>query len=168
MKKLNFGCGNDIKPKKEGWVNVDIQKRKSIDKSFDFEKAKYPFKDSEFDYVYVDNVFEHLINLRDIVEELHRITKNGGIIEIIVPYYNSYWAHSDPTHVNYFNEDCMKQTLRVKGYEDRSKKELYEIIELKSVPQRFFKWIPGVLLNILKRFFGNIIVELRVKARVLK
>lgn len=31
--KLNFGCGNKIK---EGYVNVDIQKGKNIDKSFDF------------------------------------------------------------------------------------------------------------------------------------
>jgi len=41
-------------------------------------------------------------------------------------------------------------------------------MELKSVPQRFLKWIPKGILNILKRFFGNIIVELRVKVKVLK
>jgi ubiquinone/menaquinone biosynthesis C-methylase UbiE len=168
MKKLNFGCGNDIKPKKEGWINVDIQKGKGIDKSFDFEKAKYPFKDSEFDYIYIDNVFEHLINLHDIVKELHRITKKNGTIEIIVPYYNSYWAYSDPTHVHYFNEVCMEQTFRVRSYENKKNKELFEITELGSVPQRFLRWIPKPILNVLKRFLGNVIVELRVKVKVLK
>lgn len=168
MKKLNFGCGNDIRPKKEGWINADFQKRKDIDFSFDFVKDKYPFKDSEFDYVYIDNVLEHLTNPQEVMKKIWRITKKDGIVEIIVPYYNSYWAHSDPTHVNYFNENCIEQTLKIRGYENRNQKEKYEIIELKSIPQRFLRWMPKPLLNVLKRFFGNVIVELRVKARVLK
>jgi len=39
MKKLNFGCGKIIKPKKEGWTNVDLQKGDGIDFSFDFLKS---------------------------------------------------------------------------------------------------------------------------------
>jgi len=164
MKKLNFGCGNDIR---KDWTNVDSQKRKRVDFSFDFVKDKYPFKDSEFDYVLLDNVLEHLPNPQEIMKKIWRICKEEAIVEIIVPYYNSYWAHSDPTHVNYFNENCMDQTLKVRTYENNNKKELYEIIELKSVPQRFLKWIPMPILNVLKRFLGNIIVELRVKAKVI-
>jgi len=165
MKKLNFGCGNDIRA---GWVNVDIQKRKGVDYSFDFIKDKYPFKDSEFEYVLLDNVLEHLPNPHEIMKKIWGICKANATIEVIVPYYNSYWAHSDPTHVNYFNEDCMRQTFNIRGYEDKSQKELYEIVELRSVPQRYLKWLPKQMLNVLKRIFGNIIVELRVKARVLK
>lgn len=165
MKKLNFGCGNDIR---KGWINVDIQKRKDVDYSFNFLTDKYPFKDSEFDYVLIDNVLEHLSNPQEVMKKIWRICKKNAIIEIIVPYYNSYWAHSDPTHVNYFNEDCMKQTLNIRGYENKNQKELYEILELKSVPQRFVKWMPKSCLNILKRIFGNMVVELRVRAKVLK
>jgi ubiquinone/menaquinone biosynthesis C-methylase UbiE len=167
MKKLNFGCGNDIKPKKEGWVNVDIQKRKGIDKSFDFEKAEYPFKDDTFDHVLMDNVIEHLNNPDKVLRELWRICKKDAKVEIIVPYYNSYYAYADVTHVNFFNELAMAQLIEGNTYSSDSKK-IYEIIKLNSVPQRFLKWLPKSTLNILKRFFGNIIVTLKVEARVLK
>jgi ubiquinone/menaquinone biosynthesis C-methylase UbiE len=167
MKKLNFGCGKDIR---KGWVNVDSQKAKGIDFSFDFLKDKYPFKDSEFDYVLIDNVLEHLPNPQEIMKKLWRICKNEAIIEAVVPYYNSYHAYSCPTHVNYFNEDALENTFRFRPYEFNSgkEKELFEILEIQSVPQRFLKWMPISLLNVLKRILGNIIVELRVKARVLK
>lgn len=164
MKKLNFGCGNDIRI---GWINVDCQKIKGVDFSFDFIRDKYPFGESVFDYVLMDNVLEHLPNPSEVMKKIWKICKKDAIVEIIVPYYNSYWAHSDPTHVNYFNEKCIEQTLKVRKYEDKNKKELYEIIELRSVPQRFLKWVPSSILNIMKRFFGNIITELRVKARVI-
>lgn len=165
MKRLNFGCGNDIR---KGWINVDIQKRKGIGKSFDFEKYPYPFNKNSFGYVLIDNVLEHLHRPDKALKELWRICKSDAIIEIIVPYYNSYYAYSDPTHVTFFNEDCMEQAIRNKTYENSKVKEKFEIIEMISVPQRFLKWIPLPILHILKRFFGNVIVELRVKIKVLK
>ncbi len=167
MKKLNFGCGKIIKPKKEGWTNVDLQKGDGIDFSFDFLKSPYPLKESEFDYVLIDNVIEHLPNPRKVLENLWRVCKKNAIIEIIVPYYNSYYAYADITHVNFFNEIAMKQLIEGNSY-NITNKPLFEIKELRSVPQRFIKWIPKSILNILKRFFGNVIVELRVKIRVLK
>lgn len=165
MKKLNFGCG---KVAREGWINVDFQKAKGIDKSFDFAKYPYPIKDNTFEYVLIDNVLEHLPNPQRVMKEIWRICKKDAIVEIIVPYYNSYYAYADPTHVNYFNELSIRQTLREVGYNSKKQKEQFEIIELNSVPQRFLKWIPMSTLNILKRFLGNIIVELRVKAKVIK
>jgi len=39
--KLNFGCGKEIM---KDCINVDIQKDKTIDKSFDFNIFPYPFK----------------------------------------------------------------------------------------------------------------------------
>ena len=164
MKKLNFGCGTIIK---KGWTNVDFQKAKGIDKSFDFTKYPYPFKENTFDEVLIDNVLEHLSEPKKVMKEIWRICKKDAIVEIIVPYYNSYYAYADPTHINFFNEICMRQTLGDVKYL-HSNKKIFEIVELKSVPQRFLKWIPKKILNILKRFLGNVIVELRVKARVLK
>lgn len=164
MKKLNFGCGDDIR---EGWVNVDIQKAEGIDKSFDFETFPYPFDDNEFDYILLDNVLEHMKDIKPVLLELWRISKQDCIVEIIVPYYNSYYASADPTHFHYFNEYCMKQSLRIKPYDKQNQKELFEILELISVPQRFVKWIPLPILNIFKRIFGNIIIQIKAKAKVI-
>lgn len=83
MKKLNFGCGTKIK---KGWINVDIQKNKKIDKSFDFNNFPYPLKSNSYDYILLDNVLEHLLYPDKTIYELCRMIKNGGIIEIIVPH----------------------------------------------------------------------------------
>lgn len=162
--KLNFGCGKDIR---KGWINVDSQKGEGVDFSFDFVKDKYPFKDSRFDYVYIDNVLEHLPNPQEVMKEVWRICKKGAIVEVIVPYYNSYYAHADSTHVNYFNEDSLSGVFVPKEYEFNDK-QLFTILKLESVPQRYLKWIPSSLINILKRIFGNVVVELKLKARVVK
>ena len=106
-KALYFGCGvyraNDA-------INCDIQVAKGIQKSFNFEKFPYPFKDNEFDFIYSNSVFEHLTNdkLPQIVNELHRITKKGGIIVTRVPYAKSLQAFDDPMHKTFFTERGLK------------------------------------------------------------
>lgn len=165
MKKLNFGCGKDIK---KGWINVDIQEGDLIDKSFDFNKYPYPLKDNTFDEILLDNVLEHLPNPQKVMEELWRISKNNASIKIIVPYYNTYYAWGDPTHVTFFNEVTIQQVLGTVNYCINKQKEKFEIIKLDSIPQRFLRFLPKEMLNILKRFFGNIIIQLEVDSRVIK
>jgi predicted SAM-dependent methyltransferase len=95
MKKLNLGCGKDIKP---GYLNVDSVKLPGVDKICNLEKYPWPFRKDEFDEVLCDNVLEHLTSIPKPLEELWRITKQGGKIIIKVPIYPSIWAFTDPTH----------------------------------------------------------------------
>src|SRR3546814_14154913 len=39
------------------------------------------------------------------MEELHRITKPGGLVKIIVPYFRARWAYIDPTHRHFFTTE---------------------------------------------------------------
>ena len=57
---------------------------------------------------------------------------------------------------------------KVCEYVHNLQKEKYKIIEMKLVPQRFLKFLPFAMLNIMRRFLGNVIVEIRVKAKVVK
>ena len=50
MRKLNFGCGRDIK---KGWDNCDKQEGKGII-TFNADKFPYPFKDNTYDYILLD------------------------------------------------------------------------------------------------------------------
>ena len=99
IKKLNLGCGKKIK---QGYINLDNKFFRGVDVIHDLDKYPYPFKDDYFDYVLCDNVLEHLDNLIKTMEELHRITKKNGTIEIIVPYFSSIGAFQDPTHRHFF------------------------------------------------------------------
>jgi len=163
MKKLNLGCGADIR---DGWVNVDIQKSRGIDKSFDFNKLPYPLNNSEFDYVYLSNVLEHLDSPDSVLNELWRICKNGGIIEIIVPHYTNKGAYSDMQHRHFFNEICFKELVEQIAVVNKEKK--FKILELKLTPTKAGMIFPKKLREKLSLFFNGIISQIHVKLKVLK
>lgn len=111
MRKLNFGCGTDIK---EGYVNVDIVKLPGVDIAYNFNEFPYPFKDNWFDKIYTSHVLEHLDDLPKVMKELKRISKKGAKIVIRVPHFSCGVSYRDPTHkrlfsyftFDYFTEEC--------------------------------------------------------------
>ena len=98
MKKLNLGCGNDIR---EGYVNLDKAKLEGVDIVHNLEQLPLPFKDNEFDEIYAKDIIEHLDYI-PLLKELHRILKPNAKLIIMSPHYTStnYW--SDPTHKHAF------------------------------------------------------------------
>ncbi len=96
---LDLGCGNQ---KMEGAIGIDINPNTNADIIHDLNIFPYPFEESTFDEIYVDNVIEHLDNVVKVMEELHRISKPDGIIVIKVPYFRSRYAYIDPTHKHHF------------------------------------------------------------------
>lgn len=100
MKKLNFGCGDDIMP---GYVNLDIVKLKGVDVIHDFNKFPYPFKKDEFDEVFTSHVLEHVDDLPKVLTELKRICKKGARIKIRVPHFSCGVSYRDPTHKRLFS-----------------------------------------------------------------
>ncbi|MFA6888333.1 MAG: class I SAM-dependent methyltransferase [Candidatus Woesearchaeota archaeon] len=102
MSKLNLGCGEKIL---KGYVNIDIIPLQGVNIVHDLNKTPYPFKDNEFEEVYVDNVLEHLDNMSKIIKEIYRILKPNGKAIIKVPHFTSHdtWAH--PQHTRAFAYD---------------------------------------------------------------
>jgi predicted SAM-dependent methyltransferase len=105
VKKLNLGCGFD---KRDGYVNADNFAECAPDVFCDLESFPWPFEDNEFDYVLMKHVLEHVGAtfpvFKKIMQELYRITKHDGVVEIHVPHYShlTFWA--DPTHVRGFTD----------------------------------------------------------------
>lgn len=101
-KILDLGCG---KKKRPGAIGVDYSDRHNADIIHDLNVFPYPLKENEFDYIYLDNVLEHLEAPMRVMEEVHRICKLGGQVKVIVPYFRSQWAFVDPTHKHFFAVD---------------------------------------------------------------
>lgn len=80
--KLNLGCGSDYK---KGWTNVDNYAEYKTDKQLDLDVLPYPWKTNTVDYIYMDNVLEHLEEPVKVLRECARILKPGGTLEVIVP-----------------------------------------------------------------------------------
>ena len=85
MKKINLGCGLDIR---EGYINVDMVPGPGIDVVHDLDKFPYPFKNNEIDVVYASHIIEHLNDLPKSMAELKRICKPGAKIIIRVPHFS--------------------------------------------------------------------------------
>ena len=166
MNKLNFGCGKIIK---KGWVNVDIQKDKNIDKSFNFEKSPYPLKDNTFDYILTDNVLEHIGDLKLVFDEFYRISKNGAEIKIVVPYYNCKGAYNDITHVHFFNETTFHNLLNPFCHYGVKKEKLrFKVIKNYLKPTRFGKIIPSFVRKQFSYILGEVYSEIEVMVKVVK
>ena len=98
---LNLGCGSDIR---NGYVNTDIVSLSGVDVVCDIKQFPYPFPDDRFSSLLLINVLEHLPDTINTLEEIYRVSKNGGHVTIRVPYWNSMEMSTDPTHISFFNE----------------------------------------------------------------
>jgi len=99
MKKLNLGCGRDIK---SNYLNVDSVKLPGVDKVINLDKYPWPFRDNEFEEICCFNVLEHLNSIISPLEELWRISKSRGKIKIQVPIFPGIYAMCDPTHKQFY------------------------------------------------------------------
>mgnify|MGYP001170916011 CR=1 FL=1 len=183
--KLHLGCGHKIK---EGWINHDIADLPGVDLVHDLNQYPWPIDDNTIDEVFAKDVLEHLPNLIRVMEEIYRITKPGAKVYIEVPYWNSWEAITDPTHVTQFNEytftffdpshwRCKDRPYYTKarfkinklGFDVRLNPYLVPIIPIinRRIPfigrqilifNRPMKWFFGLLAS----FLNNIIIGLEV------
>ncbi len=101
MKKiLDFGCGTKRHPNS---IGIDINPNSNADIIHNLDLFPYPLEDNTFDEVWCDGIIEHLADVVGVMEELHRVSKPGGQITIITPYFSSLDAFTDPTHKHYFS-----------------------------------------------------------------
>lgn len=108
MNKLNLGSGEYLKP---GFVNVDFYSVSKPDVEHDLSKFPYPFPADHFDHVESDHCFEHLPSPFAVMQEVHRIAKNGATVIIRVPHFSRGFTHAehkagfDVTFPYYYRKD---------------------------------------------------------------
>lgn len=97
--RLHLGCGGDIRA---GWINLDARRRPGVDvvaNLDDCRRRQLPFPTDSIDEFHGSHVLEHLGDPLALMQELHRIAKNGARLVFRVPYGSSDDADQDPTHV---------------------------------------------------------------------
>lgn len=114
-RRLNVGCGRDIRPASDGWVNLDIAALPGVDAVHNILDVPWPFEDGAFDDVLAMNILEHIPHhlpsyggkdgLLVMLEELHRIMAPNGYLHVSVPHYQSRNAWRDPTHTRAMTPD---------------------------------------------------------------
>ena len=96
---LNLGCG---RRHMDGAVNLDVTSATSPDVVHDLNVRPWPFADDTFRRVVALDVVEHLDDVIATMEEIHRVCRDGALVEITVPHFSCGNAFTDPTHRHYF------------------------------------------------------------------
>ena len=131
---LDFGCGN--KPYKnlfkvDKYIGLDIEKsghdHKNEKIDFYYDGKKIPFQDNYFDSIFSSEVFEHIPNINEILNELNRVLKKDGRILITVPFV--WYEHECPYDYLRYTSFGIKHLLESKGFRTISIKKTTNYIE---------------------------------------
>lgn len=96
---IDLGCGTH---KAEGFIGVDVVAADSVDVIANLN-ARFPFPYNSVDFIKAHDVIEHLPDRIHTMNEIWRILKPGGIVDISVPSTDGRGAFQDPTHVSFWN-----------------------------------------------------------------
>jgi len=99
--RVDLGCGHF---KRKGFLGIDVDPDSAADIVCDLREG-IPLDDDAADVVAADNLLEHLgEGFRALMNEIWRVCKPTGRVEITVPLFPSQKAVADPTHRRYFTE----------------------------------------------------------------
>lgn len=118
---LDFGCGT--KPYKSlfkfnSYIGVDYvnpghpHENENID--FYYDGKNLPFENDSFDAVLCSEVFEHVFNLDEVLKELNRVLKPGGIILITCPFV--WKEHELPNDFARYTHYALRSILTKGGF----------------------------------------------------
>jgi len=140
MVKLNLGCGNDIR---ESWKNFDKYPIGDV-KYLDLTNLPLPFPDDYADEIVLKHVFEHLDgNQYSFMNEISRILKKGGSLEISVPIMYQCVEHENIFFTwDYFNN--LKSELYGSLFKDITVKYTYNNLgDIIWKLKQFLFWVAG-------------------------
>ena len=105
LRTLDVGSGGT--KQKASSAGVDMYPAPGLDVLADLRR-RLPFADASVDRVYAVHVLEHLIDLVPVMNELHRILADDGVLHVLSPHWQSIGAVADPTHVKYLDVQTFK------------------------------------------------------------
>ncbi len=133
---LDFGCG--AKPYTSlfcnctEYIGLDIEQSghahegESVDIYYDGKMI--PFEDCHFDNIFSSEVFEHVSNLEEMLDELHRVLKSGGLMLITVPFV---WnEHEVPYDFKRYTSFGIRIELEKHGFEILDYRKTTSFIEM--------------------------------------
>lgn len=135
-KKVELGCG---KKKQSGWYGVDIADTAAVNLVQDLDEENWELPSSHFEEIRAIDVFEHLRDPINFMEEVYRISKDGCQVVIQGPHFSSGNWH-DPTHRRLLGSRSFEHftdETRFEFYSDGS----FEVVDKEIT----FEWtsIPG-------------------------
>ena len=140
---LDIGCGRDKLP---GATGIDANPRSYADIIHNLDQRPWPIPDSSFEYVRAQDILEHVEDFFGVMEEIHRVCRDGATVDVRMPFMSSLNFATDPTHrrsgtsgtFDYFDPDTA-----VGGYAYTDAR--FELVHFHY--GRFYHGVPGFLMR---------------------
>ena len=99
-------------------INRDINRDVEPDLEYDLDRLPWPLPAGHFTEVFAYDVIEHCVNVLAVMEEIHRVTREGAVVRITVPHFSCANAFTDPTHRHFFGISSFNY---VTGYDTKGR-----------------------------------------------
>lgn len=143
--RLNLGCSDRPIP---GYCGVDICDGPAVDIVADL-MDRWPWEDNTVDEIIAHDIIEHLPLKIFTMNELYRVLRPGGRVEICVPTTDGAGAFQDPTHVSFWNRRSFLYYEAGNLYRERFAKAYGITAAFKVVSERIDRTIDGPKLTIV-------------------
>jgi SAM-dependent methyltransferase len=135
---LDLGCGSKKWP---GATGVDVSADTDADIVHDLDVFPYPLEDDAYDHVLMQDVIEHVEHPIRVMEELHRVCRDGARIQLRTPHFSSVLAYSDPTHRHAFSRMAIESLAEPRFSH-------YTAVRFRVIHITLDLWLPFRLLGI--------------------
>jgi SAM-dependent methyltransferase len=105
LRTLDVGSGGT--KQKATSAGLDLFRAPGVDVVADVG-GRLPFADRSVDRIYAVHVLEHVLQLVPLMNELHRVLVDGGVLHVLSPHWQAIGAVADPTHVKYLDVQTFK------------------------------------------------------------
>jgi predicted SAM-dependent methyltransferase len=157
---LIIGNGPQPKPKIKNTkiTALDIVKYPTIDVVWNLEELPLPFEKNKFDEIWASHVIEHVPRDKfdKLMEEIHRILRNGGKVKIRVPFF-AFFAAFHVDHKNFFTHNSFNKYEPKHPLHDE-KKVSFKILEKKIIfgndrRTKIFNPLLNPIINLSQDFY---------------
>ena len=150
---VELGCGND--KRNISYIGIDILDYPCVDIVGDVFEVLKKIPDQSIDTIYSSHFVEHIDNLSLLIDEIFRVIKIGGQVEIVVPHFSNPHFYSDYTHKSFFGLYTMSYLANDKIFKrkvpDYKKAKMFD---LESVDIIFKSNRPFYVRHAVKRILG--------------
>lgn len=137
--KLKIGEGKILQTI-VGETQDDIEKGE--EKSYDLDSIPWPIESDSVDEIKVEGALEKVEDVVGMMGEIWRVGKKDAKVLIVVPFFNSSSANSNPENKNYFNFATFNYFTKEEGKTNKN----FRVIAIRGIPHRFGKVIPNFRL----------------------
>jgi Uncharacterized protein conserved in bacteria len=155
---LELGCGRKRRDSNtDGRVGIDKLDLPNVDIVTDIENGLGFLPENSVDEIHCKSLLEHINNFENLMREVVRVLKKGGVCNVFVPHFSNPYYYFDYTHIRFFGLYTFYYFCDEKYQLSRKVPDFYTDIRIKILRQRLKFRSPFKSRHLFKQFLQLVI-----------